>query len=155
VSPDGDAINEVNRDLETPGTWRRHFAVARDAVPRDLSVPDVPAMVEQIDARFVAPTWHVFSPVLHRYLAGRLFGSWVAYQGRGLRTIVASLACALSIVRIEANRECLTAGRNLDAPLLTSAIRQADLLLVHKADRQELAEALSLAEDSGAIAGRR
>jgi hypothetical protein len=141
-----DAEARLACDLDDASTWQRHYELAWETVPRGLTVPDMPTRLKEADAGFVAPRWDAFSPVLLRYLAGRLFGSWVAYQGRGLRTVVASLACALSVVRIEAVRECLTAGRILDAPLLTAAIRHADLLLVHRADRQELATRLSHVE---------
>jgi hypothetical protein len=132
--------------MELPSTWRDDFQVARAAVPSGLSVPDVPESLDDAHTRFVAATWGTFSDVICRYLAGRLFGSWVAYQGRGLRTVVASLSCALSVLRVEGIRAAQSAGRVLDAELLRTAVRQADLLLVHKADRQALAEELSRVE---------
>ena len=79
-------------------------------------------------------------------LAGRLFGSWVAYQGGGVRTVVASLTCALGVVRVEAARQCATADSTLTASLLLQAIRQDDLLLIHKADRGQLALELARVE---------
>ena len=136
----------IHGDLDDVVVCRLYFELTRDCVPSGLTVPDVPTSWAETDARLVAPAWDEFSPVLRRYLAGRLFGSWVAYQGRGLRTVVASLACALSVVRIEAVRECLKSRRMLDRSLLMSAIRRADLLLVHNADRQELATRLSRVE---------
>jgi hypothetical protein len=43
---------------------------------------------------------------------------------------------------VEAGRQCRAAGRILDGALLVQAIRQADLLLVHKASSQALADRL-------------
>jgi len=95
------------------------------------------------DERYVAAAWAGFTEPLRKYAASRLFGSWVAYQGRGLRTVLASVRCALAVVRIEAVRACAAAERPLDAALLRHAIRQTELLLVHKADQQERVAAQS------------
>jgi len=84
---------------------------------------------------------------LRRYLAAKVFGSWVVYQGRGLRTVLRSLEAALALVRREADRAAEAAGRDLDAALLVDAIRAADLQLVHLADREALARAWSAAEE--------
>ena len=121
------------------GTWRQWHGAARAAIHEGLTHDAPPPDLEALDRRFVAPKWDDFSGPLRRYLAGRLFGSWVAYQGGGVRTVVASLACALGVVRIEAVRQCATAESALSVSLLIQAIRQADLLLIHKADRGRLA----------------
>lgn len=84
---------------------------------------------------------------LRRYLAARVFASWVAYQGLGLRTLVRSLEAALAVVRAEAGRVVAAAGRGLDEALLVEAIRAADLRLLHLADRQALARDWSAAEN--------
>ena len=52
---------------------------------------------------------------------------------------------AAAVLRIEAARQCGWLGRALDRELLTEAIRQTDLLLVHYADPQLLADAASAA----------
>jgi hypothetical protein len=88
----------------------------------------------------VAPAWGTFAPAIGRYLAARAFASWVAYQGNGLRAIVSSVEAALAVLGIETVRQCQTAGRRCDRALLTAAIRRSDLLLVHYADRQALAD---------------
>jgi hypothetical protein len=132
--------------VDPAGAGRPWYALALSAVPAGLTHGEVPDELEALDARYVEPCWNRHAAPMRRYLSGRLFGSWTAYQGRGLRTVVASLLCALAVVRIEAVRACAKAARPLDASLLRDAIRQADLLLVHKADRQTLASALSAAE---------
>lgn len=77
--------------------------------------------------------------------------SWVAYQGRGLRSVLASLAAALDVVRVEAVLHAARAARPLDRVLLVEALRAADLLLVHVASRDALARAWSRAEEHPAI----
>jgi len=127
--------------------WRPWYELALASVPTGLAHSAPPDDAGRRDERYVASAWAEFEGPLRRYAASRLFGSWVAYQGRGLRTIVASVRCALAVVRLEAVRACAAAGRPLDAGLLQDAVRAAELLLVHKADRQELASRLSATED--------
>jgi len=80
--------------------------------------------------------------VVGRYLAAKVFGSWLAYQGRGLRTVLAGALAALAVLRVEAARQCAANARRLDAPLLKEAIRQSDLILVHLASGDILARKL-------------
>lgn len=122
-------------------------ALARGAVPPGLSFPPPPAALGTLSRDLVEPFLVEHHRPLRAYLASRLFASWVAYQGRGLRTIVASLHAALAIVRVEAARQCARRQRPLDRELLIEAVRQADLLLVHLADPGVLAHELSFVED--------
>ena len=62
-----------------------------------------------------------------RYLAARTFGNWLAYQGRGLRTIVAWLRACHDVLRIFA----LEGDQRLTASELLSAVRRTDLLMLH------------------------
>jgi len=96
----------------------------------------------------VAPEWHRFAGPLKRYVAAKAFASWTAYQGRGVATIVRGLNAALSIVRVEAARQCRDAAAPLDAERLKQAFRQADFLLNHLAVGEDLADAWSVAEQS-------
>jgi Fe-S-cluster containining protein len=68
---------------------------------------------------------------MRNYLAARLFGNWVAYQGRGLRTVVEWLRACAAVVRAE----ILARGeRSGSAPALddfVEAVRAADLRLLH------------------------
>ena len=61
-------------------------------------------------------------PALKRWLAARLFGNWVAYQGDGLQTIVRYLHGCLATFTTELARD--------GSPL--EAIRRSDLQIVHK-----------------------
>jgi Fe-S-cluster containining protein len=66
---------------------------------------------------------------VRRWLAARLFGSWIAYQGRGLETIVRYLEMCLSVFE----RQFLQCGSALEA------IRRSDYHLVHQSSSQQLA----------------
>lgn len=74
-------------------------------------------------------------PRLGRYLAARLFGSWVAYQGTGVRSVLASVHAAAAVLQ-----RALRAGETATADTrVREAIRTADLLLVHLARPEVLA----------------
>jgi Fe-S-cluster containining protein len=72
-----------------------------------------------------------FAPVIERFLAAKLFASWAAYQGDGITSIRTAVAGAHRTLGAEIEKACREAGRSLDASLLLSAIRQADLRLLH------------------------
>jgi Fe-S-cluster containining protein len=117
------------------------------AVPSDIRPAPGYDGLEEVFARDVAPRWSGWQTPLRRYLAARAFGNWLAYQGKGIQTIVGSLESALAIVRVEAARECRAAARALDRDLLAQAIRSADLLLNHLAAAPALVKAWSRFED--------
>jgi hypothetical protein len=111
------------------------YATIVKMIPDRLTRPAVPADLRAVLAQSVDPAWTRFSTPVRRYLAAKAFGSWSAYQGRGIRTLVAELVASAMVVRVEAARACRAAAKPLDAPLLHEAIRQADWLLMHAADR--------------------
>jgi Fe-S-cluster containining protein len=83
----------------------------------------------------VAPPTDVLDPheaALKRWLAARLFGAWIAYQGDGVETTVRYLRTCL---------DTFTRELALDANPL-EAIRRSDLRIVHEADSQQLANSL-------------
>lgn len=101
--------------------------------------PETPQALEEMCARFVAPAWPAFEPVIRRYLAAKAFGSWEAYLDEdGTAAVLRGVETARAVLQVEAARHCAHAGRVLDAPLLTAAIRQSDLRLVHDADTRVL-----------------
>ncbi len=82
---------------------------------------------------------------LARYLAVRLIGSWVAYHGRGLRSVVASLVSSFGLASLALTRNgqgVVTFGR------MTSAIRAADWIQLHLLDREAWAAWCSASEDA-------
>ena len=101
--------------------------------------PATPQRLEQIGATLVAPAWPAFEPVITRYLAAKAFGSWEAYLDEdGTAAVLRGVETARAVLQVEAARQCARADRVLDAPLLTAAIRQSDLRLVHDADTRVL-----------------
>jgi Fe-S-cluster containining protein len=115
------------------------FDRARAAVPAPWTWPDPPEHLEGTWWSLVAPAWSRFDDVLSRYAAAKLFASWSLYLGNGLAAAAHTAQVAAAVVRIEAARQCGFYGRPLDRELLTEAIRQSDLLLVHYADPAMLA----------------
>jgi Fe-S-cluster containining protein len=119
------------------------FALVRRAVPPGLTWGDAPRDFDRVWTVRVAATWPEWAPVIRRFLAAHAFGSWLAYQGRGLLTIVRSLDAALAVLQVEIVRACESRETTLDRATLHHAIRQADLLLRHHVDRQALADAMA------------
>jgi Fe-S-cluster containining protein len=122
------------------------YAHVMQAVPDDLRPQPDEHGLEKAFADDVRPAWSSFQIPVNRYLAAKAFASWTAYQGRGVATIVRGLDAALSVVRLEAARQCRNAGRRLDADLLREAFRSADFILNHLAVGEDLADAWSQAE---------
>jgi hypothetical protein len=122
-----------------------HHEVLR-CVPDDMRPEPDERDLDAAYAAHVVPHWPAFAAPLRRYVAGKAFASWTAYQGRGVATIARGVECALSLVRVEAARQCRDAGAPLDAARLKEAFRQADFLLNHLAVGEELATAWSAAE---------
>ena len=123
------------------------YADIMSAVPDDLRPEPDESGLEQAYRDYVRPLWPGFHAPLNRYLAAKAFASWTAYQGRGVATIVRGLGAALSLVRVEAARQCRDAARWLDADLLLEAFRYADFELNHRAVGEDLASAWSSAEE--------
>jgi hypothetical protein len=131
-------------------------ARACEFVPPGLQPPSLPAGFARHYDRWVSARWLLFDRPIKHYLAARGFASWLAYQGRGVRTIVAGMEMALGVLKVEAARQCALAQKALDRMLLLEAFRSSDLLLVHLAAPLELARGLSeVAEAGGPKAPRR
>jgi Fe-S-cluster containining protein len=143
----------------------RQFDVAPSSEPEEdegADVARVAAVLSSVPAGLPTPGVHPdftaawqrlqWPPDVRRafraYLAARLFGNWIAYYGRGLRTVVEYLRAVYAVVRMEALRQHALASASSAASaaspwqIATDAIRNADLLLVHLADPKSLARAL-------------
>jgi hypothetical protein len=116
-------------------------AVALQSVPDGLQRPGISDTFD-LGWRTIEPWWPEVDAVLRAYLAGRLFGNWVAYCGQGLHVIVEYLQVALAVVKMEAVKE---AAQLPSSPwqIVNAAVRNADLLLVHLSDPKMLAERLA------------
>lgn len=105
-------------------------------VPADWQAPQWPAGLTD-EERSGEPVSRLDAELaLARYLGTRLAASWVAYQGEGLRSVLASLgsAYALAVLALRTNgADLVTLGR------LTSALRASDWLLLHLLDRDQWA----------------
>jgi hypothetical protein len=73
--------------------------------------------------------------MLSNYLAARAFANWVAYQGRGLRTIVAWLYACLHVADGFARESGAAADPIFDA------VRSTDLVMLHTIDSHDFARA--------------
>ncbi len=133
-------VELVSEDLEL-------FNQARSTVPPPWSWPEAPDHLDDSWYSLVAPGWFKFEGALTRYAAAKAFASWSLYLGNGIEAATHTARVAAAVVRIEAARQCRMYGRPLDRELITEAIRQSDLLLVHYAD-QSLLAALSPAGGS-------
>jgi Fe-S-cluster containining protein len=127
----------------SPAIGTSLFDLVRGAVLPPLVWAAAPAEFERTWTTHVAPTWSEWTPVVRRFLAAHAFGSWLAYQGRDLLTVVRGLEAALAVLQVELVRACHGRNAPLDRATLHAAIRQADLMLRHYVDRQALADALS------------
>ena len=117
------------------------FNQARAAVPPPWSWPEAPDHLEDSWYSLVAPGWFKFEDALTRYAAAKAYASWSLYLGSDVEAAAHTARIAHAVVRIEAARQCRMFGRPLDRELITEAIRQSDLLLVHYADQSLLAAA--------------
>jgi Fe-S-cluster containining protein len=116
-------------------------------VPNDIQPID---NFEDLWTERVRGTFGRFDAAMKSYLAARLFASWVAYQGRGLRSIVYWMRAAGALVRHHAVRRSMELGRPPAPDDFVESVRMADLLLLHVIDTQAFAHAVAPFEDSKA-----
>ena len=136
----------VMTDLESYGAWERLGVelLTRDGIAPDASLDALatatgrvvswaPGGTEPLQhavrdafgmlAHPPTDTLDVQDRAVKRWLAARLFGNWIAYQGDGLQAIVRYLGDCLATFTTELARD----GSALEA------IRRSDLLIVHQA----------------------
>jgi Fe-S-cluster containining protein len=107
----------------------------------------IPAFEEEWARRIGIPGgW--FDREMKRYLAARLFGNWIAYQGRGLRSIVEWLRTCAAVVRHFAVRRLTDSEQPFEEPVFIEAVRSADLLLLHVLDSTAFARAIVAIEET-------
>lgn len=145
-----EALSAWEREV-VAAPWSEHSAArrmelfewARAAVPAPLAWPAAPDDLDRVWTERVAASWPDFTRVVARYRAAKVFASWATYLGDGPAAVLRLADIADAVLVVEAARQCLAAGRALDAELLKQAIRQADLLLVHYADGRVLSSGTS------------
>ena len=131
------AIAEVPAPV-SPAVSIDRFECVRRSVPQPWSWPEAPPDFPQLWHTLAAARWPEFAAVVGRYRAAKIFASWAAYQGDGHVAVIRLADLADAALRVETVRQCLQAGRALDAELLKQAVRRTDLLLVHYADGRVL-----------------
>jgi len=92
------------------------------------------------------PVW--FDSGMKNYLAARLFANWIAYHGRGLRTIVEWLRTCAAVVGHQLLRRAPDSGPAPDAAAFIEAVRSADLVLLHVLDSASFGHHASAIEAS-------
>jgi Fe-S-cluster containining protein len=119
-------VELLTREGIAPGASLDALASATDRITSWSTAETRPLLHATRDAfGTLAPPTAVLDnhePALKRWLAARLFGNWVAYQGDGLQAIVRYLHGCLATFATELARD--------GSPL--EAIRRSDLQIVHK-----------------------
>lgn len=135
-----EALAALRRMTNRVTRWRPDCGVALDDIVSDAAAAGAPAGPAVSAASGPLPIASAQSAepsaqghtAIRRWLAARLFGNWIAYQGHGLATVLAYLDACLDVLDVELARH----GNLLEA------IRRSDLLLLHQADSQQLATLL-------------
>jgi Fe-S-cluster containining protein len=96
-------------------------------------LPDIEGFDEHW-RRLFGPAPEQFDRAMKNFLAARVFGNWIAYQGRGLRSIVEWLRTCAAAVRHHALRKALALQSAPAWHELVEAFRISDLLLLHVID---------------------
>ena len=119
---------------------RRRVRLALDSIPPAAAMTCSTAQLADTAAALPA-WWNGFDRPVRAYLAARLFGNWMAYHGPGLLAVVEYLRVALALVKADAARP--RAGATSSPwQIVTEAVRNADLVLVHLCDLKLLARRL-------------
>ena len=133
---EGLAVEILTRDRVRPRESLAALAAATARIAQ-WSPGDGSPLLDEVHAAFadLAPATTALDANeagVKRWLAARLFGSWIAYQGRGLSTLVRYLRACLDAFELEL-------ARGGDA---LQAIRRCDRLIIHEASSQRLATLL-------------
>jgi hypothetical protein len=146
----------VLMDLDSYAQWERRAVelVTREGVSPQTSLSSLAratAVIQRWSPGEAAPLAHVVRDAfgtlappptsalaphdraVKRWLAARLFGSWIAYQGNALDTIVRYLQACHDVFLVELARD----GDPREA------IRRSDRLIVHESSSQQIATLLN------------
>jgi hypothetical protein len=114
----------------------RHFPASAAPLPE----------FDQVWSQLVIPSLPSLDHAIRNYLAARLFGNWVVYQGRGWRTVVAWVCTAAGVLENELARRCCSSGLPPTRDDFIAAVGATDLLLLHSLDSEHLASHFAPAE---------
>ena len=133
-----DSVPDFYDQFRAPETFERLRAFVTESLePPTPAPPSVPPSSYDGQAH-----------AARRYLASKAFASWTAYEGHGVRTLVAELLISELVLRVECARIRLARKGPLDRVLMIEAIRQSDLFLVHLIDRFRMMKWLGDSEHS-------
>jgi Fe-S-cluster containining protein len=125
----------------------RRIELARSSVPAALRSEPGDSELLITSSPLASDLWHLASTqrIVRNYLAARLFGTWIAYHGRGLGAVIEYLRVCLAVLKSEVARHsaCSTVSASWQS-VIEPAVRSTDLLIVHLSDAKELARLLSL-----------
>jgi hypothetical protein len=105
----------------------------------------VPSDFSQAWQRIASEADPMLNRVAGRYLAAAAFGNWIAYRGRGLRSIVAWIRACYDVLRLQLVRHLgpTPVFRRAD---VIEALRMADYLMIHTVDSLEFGRAAATLE---------
>jgi hypothetical protein len=142
----------ADRSIGTGTAWSQPHAIQRVARLTAGSAGDdlasIPHFEEQWNQRVGATAIDWFDLGMKNYLAARLFGNWIAYQGQGLRSIVEWLRTCAAVVRHFLLQRLIGSGLPLDRSAFIESVRSADLLLLHVLDSGSFARDIVSLEQS-------
>jgi hypothetical protein len=142
----------VARDASVPPAWSHDRAMTRVAKLTTGSAADDLASIANFenewDRHIGASGIDWFERGMKNYLAARLFGNWIAYQGRGLRSVVEWLRLCAAVVRHFLVRRLIGSRLTLDRSAFIESVRSADLLLLHTLDSGAFAREVACVEQS-------
>jgi Fe-S-cluster containining protein len=121
------------KDSEPDAHERAMKTVAALSVGRTADSSPIDRFEESWD-RHVGAHFAAFERPMRNYLATRLFANWVAYQGRGLRSVVEWLKVCAAVLRHGLLTRALGSGSPPGPEDFVEALRAADLLLLHVID---------------------
>jgi len=134
------------RELTPPAPGERHLGRLDGALslaelcaahfpPEAGPVPEL----DNVWGSLVEPSIAAYDAAIRNYLGARLFGNWMAYEGRGMRSILAWLRMALAVFRNELARRSARCGSPPERADVLEAFRATDLLLLHTIDSDAIA----------------
>ena len=136
-----DRVQPEEAPLAANAPWFRLLA-AREFPSTAAPLPEF----DDVWRTCVEPSLGAMDPAIRNFLAARLFGNWVAYQGVGWRTVVAWVCTAAGVLENELARRCLASGAPLTRDDFIAAVGTTDLLLLHTIDSERLAQHFAPAE---------
>lgn len=130
---------EADADARAAGTAA---ALTADRLPEFAAGTRAPQRPQEMQGW---PALERHDAALKNYLAARVFANWMAYQGRGLRSIVEWLRTCAALVALHLSRP-EASGSSADGARFIHAVRMADHLMLHVVDAAALAGRFAILE---------